>query len=212
LSNPFSKLQSHSLPGSFFLSAISENHLAIESRDREQLYFSVFDLRTGQLITEAPATGLTPWYTLVGLSGQHLLLQHFESRQNPDKVKLLAYDFSTHTLLGEVQDMSLSTHDISAPAFFAESSNDFALFRQLIGPEIVLGCEYLEIKDQLIISYYVKEGTSFTRSLLVLSDGTEVYRDVQDKEMKGIALGSFFTFQNRLIFVRHTRELIIHEI
>lgn len=211
MTNQISKLQSHPLQGMYFLSAVSEDILAIESRTENQLFYSVFDLVTGRLLSEIPARLLSPWYTLSGTADGRLILQHFESRQNPDQVKLFVFDFWKNTLLNEIPEAPPQPI-VQSPTFFHETSADFGLFKQLIGPELVLGCEYQEVNTHVIISYYVRTGTSFCRFLLILTDGQEVYRDVQDEEMKGIALGSFFTFQNRLIFVRHTRELIIHEI
>ncbi len=212
MSNRISKLQSHLLPGDFFLSAISETHLAIESRLSDHIYFSVFAMGSGNLLHEAPARLLSPWYGLSGFQNEHLLLQYFESRKNPDLVKWYGYDWSNDELLAEVTNLPMHLPSIVPPAFFPVTSPDFALFRQLIGEELVVGCEYQEVNNHLFISYYVKNQTTFTRHLLVLTDGQEVYHEVQDKEMKGFAPGSFFTFQNHLIFVCNKRELNIYAI
>jgi hypothetical protein len=212
LSNPLSKLQCHTLPGDFFLSAISETQLAIESRLSDQLFFSVFSLGSGSLLHEAPARLLSPWYSLYGIAQDHLTLQYFESRKNPDLVKWYGYDWHKDSLLRELPAALPQTPRVSSPTYYAENNPDFRLFKQLISEELVLGCEYQEVNNHLIISYYVKEQNHLTRHLLVLTDGKAVYSDVQDKELKGFAPGSFFTFQNHLIFVRNKRELNIYEI
>lgn len=167
-------------------------------------------LSAGKVEAEKPATTLSAWHSLQGLDEKGLIVQHFESRQNPDRVRYLHYDLYTDQLNGETTP---STDDsIEAPIIFRAGSPGFDTFIRLLGHRAVLACEYLEHGDTIIVSYYVQESDRFDRHLLVLKNGEEVYHQLQDAEMQGFAPGSFFTYQNHLIFVRHTHELNLYEI
>jgi hypothetical protein len=211
LSNPFSKLQTHQLPGNLFGSVINDERIVIESRTDEKLHFSTFNLLSGKLIHEKSSNELTAWHSLVGVEDDHLIIQHFENRKNPDLTTHLLYDQHLDQLIGPVEKLPESRFP-SPPSLYTKESPDFVLFQQFINQKIVLACEYQELSDKMIMSYYLQSNNGYTRRLRILADRTIIYDEVQDEDMKGFAPGSFFTLKNRLIFVRHKREINIYEI
>jgi hypothetical protein len=211
LSNPFSKLLAHQLPGNLFGSIISEDSIIIESRTNDQLHFSAINLLTGTLTYECASKMLTAWHRLVGAQNRHLIVQHFDNRKNPDVTSYFAFDPTQDLSLGEI-DVLPKVESYVNPDLYMAQSEDFGLFQQFIDDKIVLGCEYQEVDNKMIISYYVPSNNEYTRRLRILADRKIVYDEVQDEGMKGFAPGSFFTLKNRLIFVRNKREFTIYEI
>jgi len=213
LSNPISKLCSNQLPGTLFNSAVnSKGQLAIESRNSEVPSFSIYDLEKGKLLSEVTAPNLTPWHSLVAIDGRSLILRYFENKHNPDQVSYTRYDPVGGTFLATVDISSIHQPDSTLPELFLPESPGFQTITQFIDQPIVLGCEYFELCDLIIISYYHNFNKGFERKLLVLKNGKEKLHEIQDKEMSGFAPGGFFVFQNRLIFIKNKTEINIYEI
>ncbi len=213
MSNRFSKLFQEALPGNLSQSAIdANNHLAIESRQGESIFFSIYDLATGKQLINCQADELNPWYSLVAFKGNKLVVQYFENKKNPDLVRFFTYDPYKSKLGKEVGEEDFEIATVSPPILLHPEMKGFDTVKQFIGKNVVLGCEYEETEDAIVISYYLKEKTSFDRYLMVVKDAEVVYHEVQDTGLKGFAPGSFFTYQNRLIFVREKSELNIYEI
>lgn len=211
MSNPFSKLQTHVLPGDLFSSVVNDEQIVIESRSSEKIHFSTFELASGILLYQTTSDELTAWHSLVGIQDKYLIIQHFENRKNPDQASHHLYDQRDDKLVGSLDSLSTAPN-FSIPSLYPSVSPDFDLFQQFIDEKIVLGCEYQEHGNKIIMSYYLALDNEYTRRLRILADRKVVYDEVQDKGMKGFAPGSFFTFKNRLIFARHKKEINIYEI
>ena len=209
--NPFSKLQSHSLPGNLFASVVNDSQIIIESRTNEKKHFSTFDLKSGNLILETTSQTLTPWHSLVGIKNQYLIIQYFENKKNPDLASHFLYNQQTDEMMDELNYFS-NTTQFSIPTLYLSESPDFPLFQQFIDQKIVLGCEYQEYGNKIIMSYYLQVSNEYIRRLRILVDRKAVYDEVQDYGLKGFAPGSFFTFKNRLIFAQNKKEFNIYEI
>lgn len=211
MSNPLSKVCIRQLPGNLFLSAINETHLAIESRDEQNVFFSVIDLANGELVAELSPKSITPWHSLLAIQDEYLILQYFENKKNPDTLSHFSLNL-TDEKLEEIELEDFENMTIRAPAIIPADSSEFETVKQFIGEEIVLGCEYDEFDNNIITSYYRQHSGDLTRHLMVLCDGEVNYHEIQDSNLKGFAPGSFFTCQNRLIFVREKTEINIYEI
>jgi len=213
LANPISKLCSNQLPGVLFSSAINpKGQLAIESREQKTTSFSIFDSKTGKLISSTQTNALTPWHSLVAYDEISLVLSYFKNKQNPDEVSFIRYDPSRDLLMEEMDFDTIKKQVLVQSSLYLPESENFEIVAQFLHQPIVLGCEYLEQDELIIICYYLLKEKGFERKLLVLKNGKEVLHEVQDAEMKGFADGSFFTFQNRLFFVKEKIELNIYAI
>ncbi len=210
MSNPFSKVCVRQLPGNLFQTAIDENHLAIESRDEARIYYSVLNLSNGELVAELAPHSITPWHGLHSLQNEFLFLQYFENKKNPDLITYFALDLTNQNL----EEVDAPRHRLPAPrvpAIIPAGTSEFDTVKQFIGSDLVLGCEYDEWGKYILVSYYQQHSAVLSRHLLVLYDGEEKYHEIQDRDLKGFAPGSFFTHQNRLIFVRNKTEINIYE-
>ncbi len=210
MSNPFSKVCVRQLPGNLFQTAIDENHLAIESRDQAHIYYTVLNLSNGEVVAELSPNGITPWHSLHSNQNEFLFLQCFENKKNPDLITYFALDL-TNQNLEEVDAPSHWPPAPRIPAIIRADTPEFGTVKQFIGSDLVLGCEYDEWDKYIVVSYYRQHSDVLSRHLLVLYDGEENYHEIQDRDLKGFAPGSFFTHQNRLIFVRNKTEINIYE-
>ena len=198
------------IPGELYQTAIDENHIAIDSRVGDKVHFSIFNHSTGKLHNEFSLDEITPWHTLVGISGANLLLQYFENKKNPDSVSWVQLDWKSKKISQGLKQ--IEPFDVEKPHWIPSEREEFKPLRKFIGQELVFGCEYLEVSDCIIISYYLSEEKGSNRHLLVIKAGLECLNLVQDRHLKGFAPGSFFTYQNRLIFAREKNEINIYEI
>ena len=177
----------------------------------EITFFSIYDLKNGELLSETQAA-ISPWYSLAAFDQTSLILRYFENKQNPDQLSFIRYDIKSDQLFNELDINSIKSPTTAIPALFIPESEGFQMVEQFLDEPIVLGCEYLEQSNMIIISYYLQFGKCFERKLLVLENGKEAIHEIQDKNLKGFAPGGFFTFQDRLILINENTEIVIYEI
>ena len=81
------------------------------------------------------------------------------------------------------------------------------------GLEAVGGCEYLEIFDKIIISYYTANREMLTNNILVCNEQAELllHEKIHDAG-KGIAMDTFFVSGGKLIFTKEKRTIECYEI
>jgi hypothetical protein len=210
-----SKLQSiaqYPLVGNLFQTAVCPGTLAVESRAGENIFISILDLKNGECLQQFETSMLTPWHHLVAVNHHHLIFQHFENRQNPDTVRILGLDRKTLEI-NAASEQEISAPNISTPQLYLPNQAAFQTVRDYLDEPISLGCEYLEHSDKIILSYHVAlTPNSFMRKLKVLNGGQQALDVDQDRDLKGFAPGSFFVFENRLVFVRNKTEVNLYEI
>lgn len=72
------------------------------------------------------------------------------------------------------------------------------------------GVDYLEYNQQIIVSFYVKEGEKLVNYLLVVSgEGEILLQEQMGTGIKGIGLDTFFLYKDLLIYVKNKKELVI---
>lgn len=193
-----------------YQTAINDEFLAIDSRQEKQLIFTLIDLKSGEIVAQLVPEDVNPWYSLVGIHGPLFILQYFENKKNPD---LVSY-FSLDSQSGELTkiDQPPKVPQVNSPIRITEENQGFSTIKQFLAKELVLGCEYLERQEQVIISYYLKKKEAFGRFIVVLNNGIEALHLQQDSNLKGFAPGSFFTTENHLIFAIQKNEIRIYEI
>ncbi len=213
MSNQITLITNHQLPGAVYNSAISESfQMAIESRTGSKIHFTQIDLESGTIRSEKVAEGITAWHSLAGFHRNKLVLQYFENKKNPDQVSLLCYDQAAGQVQETIEPSQIQRKMVSEPTLYLPESEGFETVKQFLGETIVVGCEYQEVNDVVILSYYLSNGDQFERKLTVLKEGEKVLELMQDENIKGFAPGSFFTFEKRLIFVKEKVEINIYEI
>lgn len=97
---------------------------------------------------------------------------------------------------------------VEYPAYYAPGSEDWKLVMAFLEVTVpTLGCEYYEHLDYIMISYYERLGTKFDRKLLVMKGDAELYHQIVDSNLTGFASGSFFIFNDLLIFVQNGEQI-----
>ncbi|MBX9851603.1 MAG: DUF4905 domain-containing protein [Cytophagaceae bacterium] len=103
-----------------------------------------------------------------------------------------------------------SNHYSAENIYFSRLSSFILTFT---GKTAEASVEYLEHKEKIIISFYAKESEKLVNYLLVINqEGTEEFKEVINEDGKGIALESFFVFNDLLIFIKNKKELVIIEL
>ncbi len=196
------------------LMAGANQRLALEVRaeDRLEVRFLTVDLATGdQAAFESPH--ITWWTNLEELREGGMMLKQFDDGQDPSRYQ--------HFLLSErgqwdlVQEgRKVSPDHMSFPAYFQEGTDAFQTvsgYLTSLGISPVLGVEYTEWSDFIVVGYYTANERLLDRHLLVLSkEGSKVLQEKIDTGMRGVAFESFFTFTDCLIFVKERKELNVY--
>ena len=113
--------------------------------------------------------------------------------ESPDEIKELQLNIPNNREEGGL---------LLRPTYYDGESSGFGLVKELLSdqsPE--LGCEYLEWKNFIIISYYIRSGKEFVRNLLLVKDENEWMDITIDKEIKGFAPGAFFLYNDLLVYI-----------
>lgn len=99
-------------------------------------------------------------------------------------------------------------YELSEPVYYAPDSESHQLVFEFLGMDAVpLGCEYFERGDHIIIGYYQRSGTKFDRLLMVLHKGEALFHEKIDEGMNGFASGSFFVFDQLMVYVKNGKEI-----
>ncbi|RED97499.1 uncharacterized protein DUF4905 [Marinoscillum furvescens DSM 4134] len=108
----------------------------------------------------------------------------------------------------EIVDVPKVNEDLDEPVYYAPGSDSHSLVFDFLSKESSpVGCEYFEINNYIIISYYERSDSKFDRMLLVLKSGEEILHDRIDSKMSGFAAGGFFIFDGLLVYVKNGNEI-----
>lgn len=87
---------------------------------------------------------------------------------------------------------------------------DFLHSRLGISP--VASIEYLEIKDLIMVSVFLKEEGLANYLYVLDADGQVLMTEKLGEHLKGIGLDTFFVFSDKLIFIKNKNELLSYSI
>lgn len=98
------------------------------------------------------------------------------------------------------------------PHFFDQAEPEFidiaTIIEKTSAIKCQLGVEYLEYKQNILVSYYTIDGIKFSNFLLVLDLlGRVVFHQKINDDMKGLGRDTFFIFADKLIFVSNKTTL-----
>ena len=94
------------------------------------------------------------------------------------------------------------------PVVYWEGSDNFEVVKAFLsGENIISLVDYMETGDYIIISYSIPDGKDFIRKMVVMREEEEIYNTILDQKMEGIAPGSFFVFNNYLIFIVDKKQI-----
>ena len=150
---------------------------------------------------------LSWWEKLLVATKDQLNLLKYEDPGDPTKNTLwvLNVNFGSRTQVDKVLE---TNEEVIHPYVYEQGTEYHQLVSNFLSMDLPLSCEYLELENKIIISYYLRSERGFDRFLLVIdSDGKLQNKVKQDHEMKGFAPGSFFVWNSKLIFVKDGNEV-----
>ncbi len=100
-------------------------------------------------------------------------------------------------------------YDLESPHF--ETVKSFIVSHFNI--KAVGACDYLEVEDLIIISWFYSEGNTLANVISVIdSDGKIVVEEKLGTGLDAYASDTFFVLKNRLIFVVNKTQLVVYEL
>ena len=132
----------------------------------------------------------------------------YEEQNDPSRFRVMCTDQGSGNA-EQIGSMPEIPDCFVEPSFYDLDSENNKIVTEFLGITPVLPSEYLEIQDNIIISYYLRSEIGFDRFLLLLRDGKKQWKVRQDHQMKGFASGAFFVVDNMLVFVRDRHEVCI---
>ena len=215
--------------------------LEVRDQDELKLSLEVIDLEINEK-KELGLSEIDWWSSVLFFQNHHLFVEKYQDAQSPLKKDLLHFDvrkpelinsFTGYQLLNlssenftiqeieqpeNIREYSINAPERGAhlflqPVFYEKGDDEFIPVQEyLTGIDLVLGAEYLEWKNYIIISYYQRFGKEFERKILIIKGNDEILHQTQDQEMKGYAPGAFFICNRYLIFVVEKNRLNAIEI
>jgi hypothetical protein len=133
------------------------------------------------------------------------------------KGRYMKEDHSTEPFeldLSKYANYGLIDSSMMVPGFIPGDNPDFEVIRSYLNTlsiHPVLGAEYLENEEDILFTTYEKINKHYNRILLWIRNGQVLLKKVIDKNMKGVSLESFVTFEKKLIFVEDRKTLQVYE-
>lgn len=153
-------------------------------------------------------------FQVMGIEGNDLL--GFEKQEKDRAYKLISF--------GDRKEIFMSKEDVERllpgenknlhyPFHYIETQPHFETVKQFIihytNTKPVQGCEYLEYKNLILISYYIQESSALANYLLVIDGEGQLYlQEVLDTNLSQIGLGTFFIANDKLVLIKEKNQLI----
>jgi hypothetical protein len=80
------------------------------------------------------------------------------------------------------------------------------------GGEPVLGVDYLEYGDLILISYYVREPELANHLIVLDTEGNVMMQEKAGQNLSGIGVDTFFVLEGSLIFVKNKSEFLRYKL
>lgn len=181
----------------------------LDVRDEKEKNVTIVQLDLATLKLTARSFDLTWWSQLVEVIDENLYFVMYRDQNDPTNKKYYRLNWSdgSHQDLVEIP---LQNKSIGHPHIYEHGSEYHKTVAEFLAIDLALSCEYLEWDDKIIISYYLRSDNGFDRYLLLLQNGEKVWKVKQDEQMKGFSSGSFFVFQEQLIFIKDRNEVCVY--
>lgn len=186
-----------------------DHSLLVESRssEHEQPEFYMIDLEDHSQLQKISIN--MEWLEKpVWMRKSKLYTFRFMKKDDPNSAHYFEYDLKDMSK-NQIAEVPAERNKVVEPALYSVGSENHQLVKNFLSLDLELPCEYFEIADFIIISYYLRSGSGFDRVLLVLKNGQKWFKVTQDNDMKGFSDGAFFVVGHKLIFVRNRNEVCI---
>lgn len=196
------------LDGQVWSTAIDERNRLIYLEVRSKKSVEVVKLDLATLKFTSKTFDLAWWTQLVEVEGENLFFTEYRDQADPSNKKYFKLSWGDGART-DVSELPFFEIDLKQPSIYEHGSSYHKTVGDFLALELPVSCEYLEWNDKIIISYYLRSGNGFDRFILLLQDGEKVWKVKQDEEMRGFSSGSFFVFQEQLIFIKDRNEVCV---
>lgn len=195
--------------------------IAIEQRDelKRLVSFSAYHFIDHRFLWRDVVLSEKWWVNLAGATKDHIVLKVFENTENPDKTSYLFLDTdSGKPVLNHPQQIDWAhTNNTEHPFQYLEGEPDFETVKNFLSTSCkeipMLGAEYIEYANHVIISYYVGAPARIKNWLAVFNlKGECLYQEEIGTNLKGIGINTFFITSGYLFFVKNKTELVTFRI
>lgn len=201
---------------SIWASCISEatDEMIVDLRSQQESCIQLARVHLKSLAVECFEVDIPEWSKLVHFHQNTAYYLHYVDAQDPNKQTLFGLDLEAGIMDDSVKlpNSSEAKFSISLPHLYEQGTAYHDTVANFLSLDLPLSCEYLEWRDKIIISYYLRSGKAFERNLLLLTNGQKEWKLQQDEMMKGFSPESFFIYQNQLIFIRNKNEICLYDL
>lgn len=153
----------------------------------------------------------------IGVSRQGEEREYAQITLSTGDMRMLSREEGLLLLEKEQQENREAEKAYAYPLQYAEDSPHLltvqAFLRSCYGVQAVQECEYLEIVDKIIISYYTANREMLSNYILVCNkEGEELLHVCMNKAGEGTGLDTFFVAGSKLIFTKEKRIIESYEI
>lgn len=183
-------------------------HTYQDSQNPEHKSYFAIDVKSRQMVWQSDN------FQVLGIKGEWLsgyekeddLRQYKQVSIRNHSQKLLSAEEERRVLAAENKNMHYPFHYTEAQPYF-ETVKQFII--QYTNTSPLKGCEYLEYKDYILISYYIQENNALANYLIVIdTEGHLVLQETLDHHLTQIGLGTFFIAREKLILIKEKSRLI----
>ncbi|WP_420318267.1 DUF4905 domain-containing protein [Ekhidna sp.] len=186
-----------------------DNCLFLETRNEEDKEVMVSKLELKTMMISGSTLKVDWWSKLIGTVGDELHFIEYQDRNDPTQHSFFSIDYTS----GQKKPLDHLPEPMvqsAYPEIYEHGSDYFKTVAEFLSLELPLSCEYMEWKDKIIISYYLRSDNGFERFLLLIKNDEKIWKIQQDKDMKGFSSGAFFVFQDQLIFIKDRNEVCVY--
>lgn len=149
------------------------------------------------------------WTQLLSSANDLLYFVEYKNEKDPNLQTYFTLDWGSREKK-ELDTVPKIDSTFYQPSIYEHGSDYHKTVSQFLSLDLALACEYLEWNDKIIISYYLRSDNAFERYLLLLHQGAKVWKICQDNQMRGFSPGSFFVFEEQLIFIKDQNEVCLY--
>ncbi len=212
-------------------------YLALEVRNQEEETVEYVILNESLEIINSIIPQEDWLINIEALTNNELLLTTFEEGESPLKKDILFYNIETgneeliqNSSLVEVNtnELSILDHktqevsqwvisnkqdkDVTYPAHYPQESEHLqtvaSFLKNVASKDHVVSTDYLETKNNIIISYFCLENEILNSYLLITDlEGAPIHQFTTGEKLNGIAFDTFFLVENRLYYIAYKNTL-----
>lgn len=195
--------------------------MVIEQRDemKRLVSFSAYHFIDHRFLWRDVVLSEKWWVNLAGTTKDHIVLKVFENTENPDKTSFLLLEVDTGKIvLDQHQQLDwVHANDTVHPFQYLDGEPEFESVKNFLNTQHkeipMLGAEYMEYANHIIISYYAGAPARFNNRLAIFNlKGECLHEEEIGTNLKGIGINTFFITSGYLFFVKNKTELVTFRI